>query len=189
MRIEALRQKTDGQTTLESLQRELETSRERVGSVAAAVDLDSATGLPSKKEAMKALQAAADLPRNKFLAIAVVSRVQAVNARFGYAIGDHVLAAFAEHFRGNLGASDHVFRWHGPALVALLERECPLEAVRTEIRRFAEVKLEKTVEVGARTVMLPISATWTIIPVASPLEELLKKLEAFTAAQISRDFV
>jgi len=189
VREEALRQKTDGQSTLETLKKELEISRERVGSVAAAVDLDAATGLPSKKEAMKAIQSAIASPRNKFLAVVVVSRVQAVNARFGYAIGDRVLAAFAEHFRGNLGASDQVFRWHGPALVAVLQRESPLETVRTEIRRFAEVKLEKTIEVGNRTVLLPISASWSMFSVAPPMEELLKKMEAFTASQVSRDFV
>jgi hypothetical protein len=61
--------------------------------------------------------------------------------------------------------------------------------VRTEIRRFIEAKLEKTIEVGNRTVMLPISASWSIFSVAPPMEELLKKLEAFTAAQVSRDHV
>jgi GGDEF domain-containing protein len=191
VREEALRQKTDGQNTLATLKKDLESSRERVGSVApaATVDLDAATGLPSKKEAMEAIQTAVAAPRNKFLAIAVVSRVQAVNARFGYAIGDRVLAAFAEHFRANLGANDQLFRWHGPALVAVMEREDRIEKVRTEIRRFAEAKLEKTVEVGNRTILLPVSASWSIFPVAPPLEELLKKIEAFTAVQVPRDYV
>ncbi|HTA72578.1 MAG TPA: diguanylate cyclase [Bryobacteraceae bacterium] len=191
VREEALRQKTDGQNTLATLKKDLESSRERVGSVApaATVDLDAATGLPSKKEAMEAIQTAVAAPRNKFLAIAVVSRVQAVNARFGYAIGDRVLAAFAEHFRANLGGNDQLFRWHGPALVAVMEREDRIEKVRTEIRRFAEAKLEKTVEVGNRTILLPVSASWSIFPVAPPLEELLKKMEAFTAAQVPRDYV
>lgn len=191
VREEALRQKTDGQNTLATLKKDLESFRERVGSVApaATVDLDAATGLPSKKEAMEAIQTAVAAPRNKFLAIAVVSRVQAVNARFGYAIGDRVLAAFAEHFRANLGANDQLFRWHGPALVAVMEREDRIEKVRTEIRRFAEAKLEKTVEVGNRTILLPVSASWSIFPVAPPLEELLKKIEAFTAVQVPRDYV
>ena len=190
VREEALRQKTEGQTTLESLKKEVENSRERVGSVAAAaMELDAATGLPSKKEALKAIQAAVESPPNKFLAIAVISRVQAVNARFGYAIGDQVLSTFAKHFKDNLGAQDQVFRWHGPAIIAVLERDDRLEKVRAEIRRFAEVKLEKTAEVGNRTILLPISASWSIFAVAPPTEELLKKMEAFTAAQVPRDYV
>ena len=189
VREEALRQKTEGQSTLENLKKEVEDSRSRVGSVAAAVELDAATGLPSKKEALRAIQAAVQLPSNKFLVIAVVSRVQAVNARFGYAIGDRVLSTFAEYFKGNLSARDQVFRWHGPAVIALLEREDRLEKIRTEIRRFADVKLEKTAEVGNRTVLLPISASWSIFAMAPPVEDLLKKMEAFTAAQVPRDFV
>jgi diguanylate cyclase (GGDEF)-like protein len=187
VRAEAQRQKTEGQSTLESLKKELHNSRERVGAVPAAVELDAATGLPSKKEALKAIQAAVESPRNKFLVIAEVSRVQAVNARFGYAIGDQVLSTFAEHMKGNLGARDRIFRWHGPAVIALLEREDRLEKVRIEIRRFAEVKLEKTAEVGNRTVLLPISASWSIFAVDPPIDELLKKMEAFTAAQVPRD--
>jgi diguanylate cyclase (GGDEF)-like protein len=189
VRAEALRQKTDGQNTLEVLKKELENTRDRVGTVAANVELDASTGLPSKKEALKAIQAVVASPHNKFLVIAVVSRVQAVNARFGYAVGDRVLTTFAEHFRKNLGAQDQVFRWHGPAVIAVLERAERLETVRTEIRRFAEAKLEKTAEVGNRTVLLPISASWSIFSVAPPMEELLKKMEAFTAAQTPREIV
>jgi hypothetical protein len=72
-------------------------------------------------------------------------------------------------------------------VIALLEREERLEKVRTEIRRFIEVKLEKTIEVGNRSVLLPISASWSIFAVAPPMEELLKKMEAFTVAQVPRD--
>jgi GGDEF domain-containing protein len=187
VREEAQRQKTDGQSTLESLKKELETSRDRVGFVPAALDLDAATGLPSKKEAVKAIQAAVASPHNKFLAIAVVSRLQAVNARFGDSIGHSVLATFADHFRGHLAANDRLFRWHGPALVAVLERDERLEKVRTELRRFIEAKLEKTVEVGNRTILLPISASWSIFSVAPPMEAPLTKIEAFTAAQVPRD--
>lgn len=189
VREEALRQKTAGQSTLESLKRELENSRDRVGPIAAAMELDAATGLPSKKDALRAIQAAVESPANKFLAIAVVSRVQAVNARFGYAVGDGVLAAFSDHFRKNLGAQAQVFRWHGPSVIALLERDAKLETVRDEVRSFAEAKLERTAEVGNRTVLLPISATWTIFMVGPPMDELLKRMEAFTAAQVPRDFV
>jgi GGDEF domain-containing protein len=187
VREEALRQKTEGQSTLESLKKEVENSRERVGAVAAAVELDAATGLPSMKEALKAIQAAVASPRNKFLTMALVSRVPAVNARFGPCVGDRVLSTFVEHFRRNLAANDRLFRWQGPAVIALLEREERLEKVRAEIRLFIEVKLEKTIEVGNRMVLLPISASWSIFPVAPPMEELLKKMEAFMAAQVPRD--
>ncbi len=121
--------------------------------------------------------------------IAVVNRVQAVNARFGYAIGDQVLAIAAQQIRAALSADDKVCRWQGPALLAILTRPENLMTVRDEIRRFADKKLEKTFVVGTRSVLLPISTSWTVFPIAAPVEALLRKIEIFTAAQISHDYV
>jgi GGDEF domain-containing protein len=188
VRDEAVRQRRDGRDALASLKKELESSQELMGSRATKPDLDVATGLPGKAEAERAIRKAIEAPQGKFLMIAVCSRVQAVNARFGYAVGDRMLEAFAEHFKKRLSASDRLFRWQGPALAALLERAERLERVRAEIRQFADIRFDKTVEVGQRTVLIPISATWSIFPLAPPLDAFLKQLEAFTAVQIPRDY-
>lgn len=187
VRDEAERQQRDGRDALESLKKELESSQELMGSAKAKPDLDGATGLPGKSEADRAIRAAIQSPQGKFLVIAVCSRVQAVNARFGYAVGDRMLEAFAEHFKKGLSARDQLFRWQGPALAALLERAERLDRVRAEIRQFADVRLEKTVEVGQRTVLIPISAIWSIFPVAPPLDAFVRQLGSFTAAQVSRE--
>jgi GGDEF domain-containing protein len=189
VREEAQRQKEDGQSALSSLKQELESSRERWGSFKIALEMDAATGLPGKAEADKAIRGAMASPTHKFLLVAVCSRVQAVNARFGYAVGDRVLAAFAEHFRKGLSVRDQVYRWQGPALVALVERAERIDHVRSEIRQFADAKLEKTTEVGQRTVLIPISATWSVFPLAPPLDAFLKHVEAFTAAQVPHDYI
>jgi hypothetical protein len=72
--------------------------------------------------------------------------------------------------------------------VGLLERAERIDRVRAEIRQFADLRLDKTVEVGQRTVLIPISAIWAIFPLAPPMDSFLKQLEAFTAAQVSRDY-
>jgi GGDEF domain-containing protein len=188
VRDEAVRQKLDGQSALETLRRELESSRDRIGAIPLPAEVDAATGLPGKKEAQQAIQAALASPKGKFLVIAVCSRVQAVNARFGYAIGDRVLTAFADHFAQGLSAKDQLFRWQGPALLAVIERAERIDRVRTEIRQFADVKIEKTMEVGQRTVLIPIAASWSVFPIVPPRETLLKQVEAFAAAQTPRDY-
>ncbi len=188
VREEAMRQQKDGQAALENLKKELESSQELAGSFKPQPELDRTTGLPGKSEADRAIRHAIESPRGKFLVIAVCSRVQAVNARFGYAVGDKILAVFAEHFKKGLAASDQLFRWQGPAIVALIERAERIERVRTEIRQFADTRFERTVEVGQRTVLIPISAIWSIYPVAPPLDAFLKQLDVFTAAQVSRDY-
>jgi GGDEF domain-containing protein len=171
-----------------SLKQELESSQELMGSFKIRPDLDAATGLAGKGEADRAIRAALESPQGKFLVIAVCNRVQAVNARFGYAVGDRILGAFAEQFKKGLSARDKIYRWQGPTLVALLERAERIERVRAEVRQFADVRLDKTTEVGQRTVLIPISAIWTIFPVAPPLDAFLRQVEAFTAAQVPRDY-
>jgi GGDEF domain-containing protein len=189
VRGEAQRHKAEGKVVLESLQQELAHSKERSADGAERLSLDPATGLPDKGEASLALQQAVTSPGLKFALIAVVNRVQAVNARFGYGIGDQVLSITAEHFRGALAADDKVFRWQGPTLVAVLYRKGDINSVREEVRRFAERKMEKTFVIGARSVLLPISTSWTLFPVVAPLDALLRKIEIFTAAQMSHDYV
>jgi GGDEF domain-containing protein len=123
------------------------------------------------------------------LAVVVINRVQAVNARFGYSVGDQMLAVTAQHFRKNLSARDRLYRWHGPAFIVLLDRAERIDHVRAEFRHFADTKLEKTVEIGSRTVLIPISTNWSIFPIAAPAETLMKRVETFTAAQVPKDYV
>ena len=188
VRAESERQHRDGRDALANLKKELESSQEMMGSFRPPPNLDEATGLPGKAEAERVIRAAMESPQGKFVVIAVCSSVQAVNARFGYTVGDRMLGAFAEHFKKGLSARDQLFRWQGPALVALLERAERIERVRTEIRQFADVKFDKTTEVGQRTVLIPISASWSIFALAPPLETFMTQLEAFAAAQAPRDY-
>jgi GGDEF domain-containing protein len=184
---EAQRQKEDGQNALVTMQQELDSSRERMGSAPIAPEIDAATGLPGKAEAERAIRRALVSPAHKFLVVAVCSRYHAVNTRFGYSVGDRVVAALAEHFRKGLSARDQIYRWQGPTLVALLERAERLDRVRAEIRNFADSRMDKTMEIGQRTVMIPISAAWVVFPVEAPADVLLKQIEVFTAAQLPRD--
>jgi hypothetical protein len=56
-------------------------------------------------------------------------------------------------------------------LVALLERAERIDRVRAEVRRFADVRLDKTTEVGQRTVPIPISAIWFPATTLDPMKE------------------
>jgi len=149
---------------------------------------DAATGLKSKEEADRAIRAASEAPEGKYLLIAVLSRVQAINARFGYALGDRILADFAVHFTKGLSPTDQIFRWKGPAMLAVLDRPGRVDAVRADVRRFADAKLERTLEVGQRTIHISTSATWSLIQVVSPFEDLMQQVEAFAAAQLPREY-
>jgi GGDEF domain-containing protein len=188
VRGEAQRQKTSGKAALENIPPELAESLLLRG-VSMGLIPDPVTGLPGKAQAEKGLQGATASPGTKFLLLAVIDRLPAVNARFGNAIGDQVLAVSAAHFRGALPAEDILYRWEGPALLAVLNRTGTIDSVRAEVRRFADKKLEKNFLIGLRSVLLPISTNWTIFPIVPPLEALLRKVEIFMATQLSHDNV
>ena len=189
VRNEAQRQKTEGDQTLRRLKEELQNSQERTAGFPRAEELDVVTGLPNCDEARRALQTALAISKRQYAVAAVVSRVQAVNARFGYAVGDRVLKMFSMHFQSGLRPEDRLFRWRGPVLLALVEREESIEEVRRELHRFADMKLEQTLEIGSRTILMAISAIWTVFPVSSPLETLLDKIDNFIANQVSHEHV
>src|SRR5579872_3076813 len=141
VREEFARQKADSQNAMAALERELERSSQRADMLAQQKQRDPVTGLLSRNEAEKAIQAAVASPEGKFVMVAVVSRVLSINARFGYAVGDHLLSTCARHYRAGLGASDELYRWQGPALLGILSRHARIDQVRGEIRRFASAKL------------------------------------------------
>ena len=188
VRQEAERQKTDGQAAIAKLELELSVTRERSGIAPQPKELDTVTGLPGKREAEKALRSVSASPDGKYVAVAVVNRVNAVNARFGYAVGDQILIRCAQRFRSSLSESDELYRWQGPAFLAILSRNTRIDEVRSEIRRFADAHVEHTIDLGDRRVMIPVSSNWSVLPASSSFEALHKKIEAFTAAQVPREY-
>jgi GGDEF domain-containing protein len=186
IREEALRQRSENTAMVERLRLQAETSNQTMSS-AAAEELDAATGLPRKPQAERAIREALCSPPRYFVVIAVIGRFQAIHARFGEALGDRVLKRFKDHLQSRLAKGDRLFRWSGPALVALIERPDGLDKVRTEIRRFASAKADSAFEVGARSVLVPISAAWSVFAAQPTAEALFKQIELFVANQASRE--
>ena len=178
---EAQRRKVDSEKVIAKLEQDLDASRQPK-------DIDSVTGLAGKREAESALHSALSSPEGKFILIAVVSRVYAVNARFGYAAGDRILSICAEHLRTGLTPSDQLYRWQGPAFLGIIVRDRRIDQVRSEIRRFADASVQQTFQVGSREVPIQVSTNWSLMQVSPPFEALQKKIETFTAAQVPRDY-
>ena len=86
-------------------------------------------------------------------------------------------------------AEDKLYRWDGLALLAILSRTVAIDAVRAEVRRFSDKNLEKSFVIGSRSVLLPISTRWVIFPIVPPLDVLVRKIDAFSAAQITQEAV
>lgn len=174
---------------LAALQQELAPTRERALAIVQAQDADPVTGLPKQKAAEIALQELAGRPGKHFVVTAVVNRLQPINARFGHEVGDQVLQTFKGSFEKQLTPNDRLFRWTGPALVAILDRGDTLEQVRTEVRKMLDAPTgNKMFDVGGRQVLIPVTAAWSVFMLIPPFTTAARQIQTFIAAQGSRDY-
>jgi len=147
-------------------------------------DLDLVTGLPNFRAAEKAIRTAIVASTSTYVVLLCVDRVEAINSRFGFSVGDRILMLFGQHLAQRLSQSDRLFRWRGPGFLALLDRSGPEISIRAEIARMLSARLEQQIELGGRSVLLPIAASWMLTGLAnSSMEKISQKLDAFAAGQ------
>ena len=186
LRAEITRQKEESARTVSGIRKELEKSQERLASAPAAprqeLRPDPVTGLPRRAAAEAALIEASRENRPVYAAVFALDRLDLINTRFGYAMGDRVLLTYSQLVAQAFSRADQLFRWSGPALMALLEREGQqMPQVREEVARFANQRVEKTLQVGGRSVLLPVAANWTLFPLAHfrPVQLLFYQVDNF----------
>jgi diguanylate cyclase (GGDEF)-like protein len=150
-------------------------------------DIDIVTGLPSYRTFEPALRHAVAAHRNIFAVVLTIDRLETINSRFGFAVGDRVLVWLSQLVAQHFSKSDQFFRWRGPGIAALLERPGRGDAVRAEIARFAAHRFEQSFDLGARTALLPLSVSWVAVPLhGSTPDEVLRKLEQFSTQRHGR---
>ncbi len=127
--------------------------------------------------------------RKTFAVIFVIERLDLINARFGHAVGDQMLLFYCQHLAQSFSSADKLFRWSGPSVLAVLERDAALGNVRDEVTRIASKRLSKTVQVGARAVLLPVAAHWTVFSALDirPLPMLIHNIDTFLGTSAGGD--
>jgi GGDEF domain-containing protein len=184
-RDEALKQKAEMEGVINALQQQLERERE---SVEVDPEIDPATGLPRQNAAEAVMHNSLKTGARYYVVTQVVNRMQSINARFGYHVGDQVLRTCRNKVEEQLQPGDQMFRWAGPALVLLLERAESLESVRSQMKRILDAKIEETYDLGSRSVMIPITMAWSAFKLISPVSIAVRQIQTFIASQSPRDF-
>jgi GGDEF domain-containing protein len=183
-------EKLDQERRSEQIHNQLHDAMSRPESAAvlseAVSDLDMVTGLPNFGAAEKAIRAAIAAGTSTYAVLLCVDRVEVVNSRFGFPVGDRILMLFGQHLAQRLSQTDRLFRWRGPGFLALLDRSGPEIAIRAEMARMVSARLEQQIELGGRLVLLPIAASWMLTGIAnSTVEKIQQKLDAFSAGQFA----
>lgn len=147
--------------------------------------VDSTTGLPKRSDAEAAMQrtleSASETGPRSYAAIFYLHRMALTNARFGEAIGNQVMLFCSQHLATTVTrATDSLFRWSGPAFVAIIERPESELAVNTEIQRLISSPLSRFFETSSRSVYLPVRVTAEVIPLyETTFAEVTDKVEHF----------
>jgi diguanylate cyclase (GGDEF)-like protein len=186
--LESLREEVEAQentaaVTATELRESIARSHAYLESVVGEVQRDPVTGLPGRQAAEAAFAEAAASTRSYYVIAFIADRIQAINSRFGYAVGDRVLRKICSHFRGALSADDHIFRWRGPSFVALVESGPAISDVRREVAQIWGTKMDELTQVGSRSVLLPISATCAVFPMTRTVGMLTEKIDQFVTSQ------
>jgi diguanylate cyclase (GGDEF)-like protein len=187
IRKEAECQKKETGETIEQLNRGIFEARKSAASAGTGEGIDGLTALPLRHEAEAALAESGRAGSQDYVAVMVLDRLQVLNQRFGRELGDAIVVAFVDMLKKRLNPEDLIFRWGGPAFVALLARPGSLERVRSELGRIMEAKLEHSIETSHRSVLVPIAARWTLFPMMAAPRLIYQKIDTFAAIPTERD--
>lgn len=174
---ESSRQRESARKVSEGLQAQLR-------SAPLEASVDGVTGLPDAVEAERAIEAAMASGSAAYVAVLCMERLNAINASFGYSVGDRLMLQFAQDVGQRLNAADRLFRWRGPTLAAVLSRPGKTHDVRIEVSRLVGQRHEQVVQFQGRTVLLPVAARCTVISLKETplLQDALDRLNAFVAS-------
>ena len=148
-----------------------------------APEIDKVSGLEAREGAERAIAAAIKRDGPSYAALFVVDRLHLINAQFGYPTGDRILREFCEHLRASLLPEDRLFRWTGPAFLAVIERREEPAEVDADIQRIAGSRLEAAVQIGNGCVRLPIVRSALLLPLSGTSADLTSRIDAFTGQQ------
>ena len=185
--LESLREETqqhrvEAAEAVTALDNQAKTAAAMITTVRSTVcSADPLTGLPGRAEAEKRLASLLASKSQSYVAILVLDRLEVINARFGFAAGDQLLLEFSQHLAQNLASSTSLYRWSPACFLSLIVSSMSAEDVRKDVQRVASFRLEKLLQIGGRSVLLPISCHFTVMTILeSPgPEALYQKVESF----------
>jgi GGDEF domain-containing protein len=135
-----------------------------------------------RSEAEAAIRESRQNGSRSFAVIFVIDRLRHIHSRFGQPVGDRIVALFLKRLGTLFLRDDRLFTWGECSFAALLERRDSEDEVRRQVERVLFRRLVETFTVKEQSVVVPISATWSVVPVAElDCEAIVSKLDSFVA--------
>jgi diguanylate cyclase (GGDEF)-like protein len=144
--------------------------------------VDRVTGLPAQAQAERVLSQAIEEGRSFHTVVIVIDRLERINARFGRSVGDEVLYAYAQDLQDRLPAGYALYRWSGPSMVLVVSGDVLASGINEELKTLLAGRREHVVESASRTLHLPVSARWLVVPPTLAVRLLIHNIDQFVAA-------
>lgn len=143
--------------------------------------VDPCTSLPTRTEAEAGLERSLLKASQAYVAVFYLHRMAMINARFGEAMGNQMILFCSQHIASRLThPNDRLYRWSGPAFLAIIERSEPYLAVSNDVQRMISVPLSRFIETPSRSVYLPMKVTADVFPLFKTThEEAMRRIERF----------
>jgi diguanylate cyclase (GGDEF)-like protein len=143
--------------------------------------VDPVTGLPNRPGAEERLRNVLAQPGHApvFLAVVVLEHLSSINSTYGYEAGNQVLRRCAQDLHPQLKPGDKLFRWDGPALAIVLERQTYQETADYVTAKVAK-RFNQTIAVDARHAQLFITTRTGVFPAEGVMgKPPIAEIEAF----------
>ena len=113
----------------------------------------------------------------------LLDREQSIASRFGGDVHQRVLRFVHERLRQSLLPSDRLVRWKSAVFLASLQRSGSWQEIRAELASVASIHAPPLIDLGSRSIRLPISLSWAVFPRQrfASLESLFQKVDDFVA--------
>ncbi len=157
-----------------------------VANQAAALEADDAvTGLGGPGAALGELAAQWGRRKGVWAVVFGIERMTSINARFGFQAADELLSKLSAHLRENLSGTDRLFRWRGPHLMAVIERDPAYGPPRIEMSRLAAWRTEHSIVLRHRDALVAVSVMWEIFPLSDfgGIEDVVTAVDGFVTAR------
>lgn len=170
--IEGLRLQIDNERMAQQLRENLERKAHEAAT-------DALTGLANRRSLDQLLDAwLLRPPTQQGLAVLMldIDHFKSVNDRYGHAVGDATLKAFAERVRAQLRASDQCARYGGEEFAVLLPGASPEKALEVAERLRAAVAARPLVEQPRVDNTVSVGVAW--VAAGDGAKELLQRADA-----------
>ena len=165
--------------------------REQIGKAVSASEappprfgvMDTVTGLPSRKAAERTIGETLNMGSQSAVAVFVVTRLASINSKYGRAVGDEVMLRVANHFAQHLSSDTLLYRWSGPALVAVINVHDNGESIKRAWNKAAAVKQEINLDGRERSVFVVVetSMSFQVVNKVTIAQDLFNSLDKFVA--------